>query len=145
MISESAFAQRGPASEKEKREKIKSQKIAFLTDKLDLSPETAQLFWPVYNEAEALKEAEMKGFREKHDGKDVKLDELSDEELTAIADGHIIHRQKMNDIDKIYHSKYKSILSPKQLVLLYGAEKQFRLVLLKQVRDHQRAESHGRR
>jgi len=34
----------------EKRKKIESQKIAFITKALDLSSEEAQVFWPVYND-----------------------------------------------------------------------------------------------
>lgn len=33
------------------REELQSQKIAFFTQELDLTPEEAQKFWPVYNEA----------------------------------------------------------------------------------------------
>ena len=38
------------------REKLESMKIAFFTKKLDLSPEEAQVFWPVWY-AEILKAA----------------------------------------------------------------------------------------
>ncbi|PKV50487.1 hypothetical protein ATE84_2545 [Aquimarina sp. MAR_2010_214] len=38
-----AFAQHGP------REKIKAFKIAYITEKLDLTSKEAQQFWPVYN------------------------------------------------------------------------------------------------
>lgn len=140
------IAQPGPDRlHKEKKEKIKAQKVAFITNKLNLSPEKAQLFWPVYNEAEASMEKEMKDFRENYDIRNIDLDELSEDELIAVADNYIIHRQKMNDIGKVYHTKFKSVLSPKQLILLYYAEKQFKLVLLKQIRDHQRqAPSHRR-
>lgn len=33
------------------KEELQSQKIAFFTRELDLTPEEAQKFWPVYNEA----------------------------------------------------------------------------------------------
>jgi len=33
-----------------RKEQIKSQKVAFITEKLNLSVEEAQKFWPVYNE-----------------------------------------------------------------------------------------------
>lgn len=122
----------------EKKEKIKAQKVAFITNKLDLSPETAQVFWPVYNEAEAIKEKEMMSFRDNIDIKNIDLDILSDEEIIKLADAYILHHEKMNDINKTYHVKYKSILSPKQVVLLYESEKEFKFVLLKQVRDHKR-------
>ena len=34
------------------QEKMKAQKIAYLTDRMDLTSEEATLFWPVYNRAE---------------------------------------------------------------------------------------------
>jgi hypothetical protein len=34
----------------ERREQIESMKIAFLTKRLDLTPEEAKKFWPVYNQ-----------------------------------------------------------------------------------------------
>lgn len=33
----------------DKEEEIKSQKIAFFTNKIGLTPEEAQVFWPIYN------------------------------------------------------------------------------------------------
>ena len=35
---------------KQSREKIEAAKIGYLTNKLDLTSEQAQKFWPVYNE-----------------------------------------------------------------------------------------------
>ena len=52
FISVSAFAQRG----EKMNERIKAQKIAFITEKLSLTSEEAQEFWPIYNEIEAKKE-----------------------------------------------------------------------------------------
>ena len=34
----------------DKRENIEAMKIGFITKKLDLTPEEAQKFWPVYNQ-----------------------------------------------------------------------------------------------
>ena len=47
-----SFAQRT-----ENREKIKSLKVAFITDRLELSAKEAQQFWPVYNDYEDKREA----------------------------------------------------------------------------------------
>ena len=44
---------------KEKREQIKTMKIAFLTTELDLSSTEAEKFWPIYNTFEE-KEFELK-------------------------------------------------------------------------------------
>ena len=35
------------------KERLQAEHIAFLTEKLELTPEEAQVFWPVYNKAKA--------------------------------------------------------------------------------------------
>ena len=49
---------------KEKKEKIRGLKIAFISQKLSLTPEEAEKFWPVYNKYDTkimdLKEGQMK-------------------------------------------------------------------------------------
>jgi len=39
-----------PPARKEQWEKIESFRIAYFTEKLDLSPAEAETFWPLYNE-----------------------------------------------------------------------------------------------
>ena len=48
------------------RDKIKTLKIAFITEKLDLSEKEAQQFWPVYN---AFEEEHFKLRRQSFNGK----------------------------------------------------------------------------
>jgi len=45
LASSLTFAQ----GNQEKREKVKALKVAFLTEKLALTSEEAQKFWPIYN------------------------------------------------------------------------------------------------
>ena len=39
------------------KEKMRSEKIAFLTMEMNITPEEAQVFWPVYNQVEQQKDA----------------------------------------------------------------------------------------
>ena len=39
----------GSTAQRQKRERIRTLKVAFITEKLDLTPKEAQEFWPVYN------------------------------------------------------------------------------------------------
>ena len=45
FITSSVFSQKRG----ENKEKIKALKIAYLTEKLDLSSNEAEKFWPIYN------------------------------------------------------------------------------------------------
>ncbi len=47
-LAGSTFAQR--PSEKFDQEKLQSARVAFITTRLDLKPEQAELFWPIYNQ-----------------------------------------------------------------------------------------------
>ena len=119
-----------------KRQEINSEKIAYITKELNLTPQEAQVFWPVYNEYQSKMEAEMKAFRDEK--KSIDYDKISDKEASALADQQIIQMQKMLDVKKAYHAKFKEVLPPKKLLKLYDAEKGFRRQLLKQIHQNKK-------
>lgn len=130
-----AFGQKHHRQQGERptKEKIKALKIAHITNELDLSSEEAQQFWPIYNEFEN----KMEKFHElrKADRKKHKTEsELSDKELEALVDNHIIMEQKELDVKKEYHAKFKAILSIQKVAKLYKAEHNFKRDLLKKMR-----------
>jgi len=142
FLSAASFAQQGspppPPKNKERREakrdNIESMKIAFLTKKLDLTPEEAQLFWPVYNQyTDKLQELRKK---RRMDSKDAKhnVDEMSDKDVEAAVDSEMAFRQKELDIQKEYHAKFKAVLPIKKVAKLYQAEEQFKRVLLDELK-----------
>jgi len=115
------------------KEKIKALKIAHITNKLDLSSEEAQKFWPIYNKFEAKmegfhKERRMESEKHKIEGK------LSDKELEVLVDNHLVMEQKELDVKKTYHTKFKAILPIQKIAKLYRAERSFKRNLLKKMR-----------
>ena len=52
LLSFSAGAQNASGRHKEWQEKMKAEKIAYLTDAVGLTSAEAEKFWPVYNKAE---------------------------------------------------------------------------------------------
>ena len=113
-----------------KRERIEVQKIAFITKQLDLTPEEAQKFWPVYNQfSDARKQLHK---QHKENRKDI--NNLSDSEIEQVIDNHIILDQKELDIKKKYHTEFKKVLSNKKIAKLYHSEDQFKRELLKRIK-----------
>lgn len=115
------------------RESVESAKVAFLSDKMALSPEQAQRFWPLYKEYET-KRREIMHTR-LHKGQD--LDNLNDQELRAMVDNMFDRRQQELDLEKDYHTKYQRVITPKQIVLLYRSEHEFTKLLLKRLDNNQ--------
>ena len=116
-----------------KKEKVEAMRIAFLTQKLDLSPEEAQKFWPVYNEFQKKREELHKKHKEGIKNAKGNLDSLSDKQIEAIVDDEIVFRQKNLDLEKEYHAKFKAVLPIKKVAKLYRAEEQFSRHLLDQI------------
>ena len=126
-----------------RKEKMESMRIAFLTQKLDLTPEEAQKFWPVYNEFQKKKEALHKTRRDEMMGSKGNIDSLSEKQVEAFVDGEMAFRQKNLDLEKEYHSKFKSVLPIKKVAKLYRAEDMFAHRLLQQISEHGNGEGHG--
>lgn len=119
----------------DKREKIEAMRVAFLTNKLNLSSKEAQNFWPVFNEyqdkLEALrttKRKEMKVFKDR-------LDQLNDAEAAGFIDAEMNFRQKELELQKTYFARFKQVLPLTKVALLLRAEDEFKRELLKQIKD----------
>lgn len=145
IIAMPSIAQNG-ARRKKIREQIDAQKVAFITEKLQLTPAEAQQFWPIYNEYESQRQIIVKEFMEKNlEERDMDVETLTDKQALEIADSQIIQAQKMLDLRKKYHAEFKKVLSPKKLLLLYQAERDFKKFILKEIRQRVKEERNNRR
>lgn len=132
---------KGKGARQEKKENIEAMKVAFITSKLDLTPEEAQKFWPVYNQyTEKVKELRKKRREDEREAKK-NFDELSDKEIEQAIDNDLTIRQKELDLQKEYNTKFKTVLPIKKVSKLYLAEEQFKRVLLDKLKDKQHPEN----
>jgi Spy/CpxP family protein refolding chaperone len=138
LVSIGTFAQGRGSGNQEKRENIEAMKIAFITQKLELTPEEAQQFWPVYNQySEKTKELRKKRRQGNREARQQNFDELSDKEVEQLVNEDIANRQKELDLQKEYNEKFKAILPIKKVAKLYAAEEQFKVVLINKLKDRQ--------
>lgn len=116
-------------------EKIEAYRIAFYTQKLDLSEEESKAFWPIYNayqkELKELKQSERKISRGNYD-------EMSDKELEEAMEKRFELRQKQLDLEKRYYKKFKAVLPMKKVAKLPQIERAFRTALLKRMKEQRK-------
>jgi len=117
----------------DKKEKMEAAKIAFITKELELTPEEAQKFWPVYNQREAELESVRKEMRKLMKGK--KIEEMTDAEVEKNMDQMMALKQKELDIEKKYKEEFKKILPVKKVAKLYVAEHKFKQEVMKEWRE----------
>ena len=122
-------------SQESKSDKVEALKIAFLTDKLELTSKEAQTFWPLYNEynskMEKLRKSKKSDFNELKN----KGENFSDKELEALIKEVFASKQKELDLQKEYYDKYVKVLPVKKVALLYQAENQFKRELLRKIKE----------
>jgi hypothetical protein len=124
-------AQPGPLTS-EGRQRIESQRIAFITQRLHLSPDEATRFWPVYNEyRDALKD--MRDDFERPD-----LEAISDEDASKVIEQHLQMEQKRLDLKRNLVTRLRPVISPRKILLLHAAENEFNRELLRKAQEFRR-------
>jgi len=118
---------------KQRWEEMKAKRAAYYTERIGLTAEEAQLFWPVYNELQGKKEKLHRSmtaqFRNaKRDANGQKIINY-----TKATDDMINLRVQETTLEKAYHARFKKILSPEKLFKYYGAEREWANKLLKDI------------
>jgi hypothetical protein len=119
-------------------DKYYSQKIAFITDAVNLSPDEATAFWPLFNEQESKKKDLMKSMGKYRKDIASRFDELSEEEAKEALEFFQNHMKEMNALTLEYQNKYMEVISAKKVLLLLKAEKDFRRQMLKKIGERKR-------
>ena len=125
-------------------QRIESEKIAFFTNKLNLSPEEARNFWPVYNEFSNLRSEVNKEKNEVLRNLNQNYLTLSDKDLEEGGDKVVSLTLKEAELTKEYHEQFKKVLPAGKVVRLYQVENQFRRILLEQLQNRRSGEGQSR-
>ncbi len=124
------------AQHKPDKDKIKSLKVAFITERLALSSKEAQTFWPVYNEyeekREAMREREHTQIREKIQNSE----NLSENEAAELIKHYLRFEEEEEELDKNFIESISKVISAKKTLLLLRSEYEFKKQLLKQYRHN---------
>lgn len=136
LLSINTFAQDGRLL-REKKEQIKSMKVAYITNELSLTPDEAAKFWPLYNAFEEkqqeIRKQKLKGYLDRID--DDSFENLSEKEASTLL------AQLESTEDELYQAKkklvasLKNVISATKILKLKKAEEGFNRKLLQQYRD----------
>ncbi len=93
-------------------EKIRALKIAFITQKLNLTADEAQKFWPIYNQY--------------------------DQDVRGVDRTDVIPaEEKLLNIRKKYQPSFEKVIGRQRLNNLFNAERDFRTVLIQRLKNRQ--------
>ena len=112
-----------------RNDRIESLKVAFITQKLDLSPAESADFWPLYNEMED-KIADIKKRPVRR-----AMQVESDEEAKEFIQERFQNEELALSIKKEYYLKLVDEIGARKVMRLNQVESQFKRELLKEVRN----------
>ena len=100
--------------DKKQQDNIEALKVAFISKELELTPEEAQKFWPIYNQ-------------------------YSKELAVASKDNvDVLDRdEKVLNVRKRYKEQFVKVLGQPRINKMYGAEGRFHKILIKAMRNRQ--------
>jgi hypothetical protein len=107
------------------KEKVESMRIAFITNRLDLTPDESRQFWPVYNSYRHDLGQLRRSFFPKDDGSDPHLD----------ADRQLDFEQRKVDLRRHYKSEFEQVIGKAKVNKLVGAEEDFKRLLIQTMRN----------
>jgi len=116
-------------------QKIENAKIGLITNRLNLTPEQSQQFWPVYNEFDDRKKEIRKQMRKLI----VETNTLTtpDEKILNNLKETLNLQQKEVDLEREYMNKFLKVINVRQLAELYKAEQMFTQMLIQRLNRKQ--------
>lgn len=135
LFSGAAFGQNEPPRFQEAMAKMKAERVSFLTDKLQLTVEEAEKFWPLYNEYLGKREEMMWGKRQKMH-RDFDPAQLSDEEMSKMLNDILDQEVLLAQLKKDYFIRLKTVLPLKKVLTLHRVEQEFMNHMLNQIREN---------
>jgi hypothetical protein len=123
----------------EARRRIEQYKIAFLTRALDLSPDQAQRFWPVYNEFNRQRDSLRREIARLRHGAEPETMKASD--IRQKLDTYYQLEDQLHRLRQRYRRRLldQAVLTPRQMLRLEQALADFRRRLLERLSERQDA------
>jgi len=129
FLSMNAFSQR---ERFENSDKIKALKIAYITEKLDLSTSEAEKFWPVYNAFEDTQDKLRQDAYNKR--KNINLESISESEAEQLLTEMETFVKRRHELLIKFTKDLRAIIPAKKIILLKGVEDDFKRKMIKEFR-----------
>jgi hypothetical protein len=124
-------------------DQLKNERIAFFTEKLELTSAEAEKFWPVYNAFSEEKENFSLETRKLHKYLMTDSQKLSDQEIKTSMEEYVNLQNQEHELFLAYHQKFLKILPERKVLLLYITEIQFKQYLLNKIGEERRGPGYG--
>ncbi len=110
--------------------RVQAQRVAYITQRLQLTPQEAQQFWPLYNQFEQERREIRRRYRPAKP-----MDELTEAEAQQLISRQLELEKALLDLRSRYSKQFLRVLPAKKIVLFPRADREFKRDLLRQLRQ----------
>jgi len=122
----------GPEQRQRMQQRIEAQRVAFITNQLDLTADESAAFWPIYNE---FKEKEREKRRAVRPEKDAIS--MSESEARDFLESQLQTESELIDLKREYFERMSEVISTPKVVRLNQVEMEFNRGVLERLKAHQ--------
>jgi Spy/CpxP family protein refolding chaperone len=109
------------------RERVRAEKVAFLTQEIDLTESEAQVFWPIYNQIQKEQRESFEAIRQAYEAMEKGLKEgKSGKEMEKLVKAYIDAKDKNAGIETKSFNKLMKALPAEKVARYFVAEEKFR-------------------
>lgn len=124
------------AQDQQMMEKIESARIGLITERLGLSPDQAEKFWPLYKEFSRERNLLRQELRDARG--DINPEKATEAENQRLLEMQMKLKERELNLEKQYSERILQVISSRQMIQLRKAETDFRNMILNQLRERQR-------
>lgn len=118
------------------RQKIEIARIALITERLGLTPEQAEKFWPIYNEYNNHRKNLVQEMQKAR--KNVDIQNLTEEQGQALMKLGMDIKERQLQLEKNYSQRLTEVITTKQMLSLRKAEDDFRKMIIRRLEERKR-------
>ncbi len=118
------------------KEKLEAARVAFVTNRINLTPSQAEKFWPLYNQHME----ERSGYMREMSGINRQAGEdISDSQAEKLLEQRFQIQEKMMQSEKTFTKKITEVISPVQALQLSNVNRDFTRQLYRMQREDRRS------
>nr|WP_321228325.1 hypothetical protein [uncultured Psychroserpens sp.] len=120
----------GFAQDKQRQERFKALKVAFITEKLEFTETEAQKFWPIYNAFE--KERDMLRNNSREMRRNLKIESLSETDARKLLKDFLAFEDEQQKLKSDLVESLLTAIPAKKVILLKLVEEQFKKQMMEE-------------
>jgi hypothetical protein len=124
------------AQTRDRKEKLEAEKVTFFTQELALTKPESEKFWPVYNDFSNRKDKINRDRKVLYQYISDNKDYMTEPEIQDALTKFILYQTQETTLIETFNKKFLEILPPKKVMMIYVTENQFKIYILKQIRDN---------